>query len=68
MTLQEIKQSIAEGKKVYWKSKAYEVRLIGGKLNDYYIVCLQNDSLMGLTRSDNITMNAKEEDFFSPEK
>ncbi len=31
---------------------------------DYNIVCTHNEYAIGLTRTDGITMNGKEEDFF----
>lgn len=60
MTLTEIKQAIAEGKKVYWSNLSYEV--VKGK-EDYLIKCL-NGSAIGLTWADGTTLNGKEEDFF----
>ncbi len=61
MTLQEIKAAVDAGRKVYWKSEAYEV--VGGPAG-YLIVCVHNDSAIGLTWRDGVTMNGKEEDFY----
>jgi predicted RecA/RadA family phage recombinase len=61
MKLQEIKQAISEGKKVYWANELYEVQKHGDK---YYIVCVSNDNTIGLTWQDGETMNGKETDFF----
>jgi len=58
MTLQEIKQSIAEGKKVYWKSKAYEVRRTKNGIIDFYLFCVPTGSIQMITE------DFKEEDFF----
>ena len=63
MTLQEIKNALAEGRKVYHGNKNYEV--IQDKIGQYLIVCSINDYTIGLTHSDKKTMNGKEVDFFS---
>jgi hypothetical protein len=63
MTLQEIKDALAEGRKVYHGNKNYEV--IQDKIGQYLIVCSINDYTIGLTHSDKKTMNGKEADFFS---
>ncbi|CAM3559566.1 hypothetical protein [Parendozoicomonas haliclonae] len=62
MTLEEIKQAIEGGKRVFWKSQLYEV--INDHFGGYLIVCMDNDSAIGLTWQDGKTMNGKEEDFF----
>ena len=63
MTLAEIKQAIAEGKKVYHGNKNYEV--IRDNIGQYLIVCSINDYTIGLTHSDKQTMNGKEAEFFA---
>ena len=63
MTLAEIKQAIAEGRKVYHGNKNYEV--IQDKIGQYLIVCSINDYTIGLTHSDKKTMNGQEADFFA---
>jgi hypothetical protein len=63
MTLQEIKNALAEGRKVYHGNKNYEV--IQDKIGQYLIVCSINDYTIGLTHSDKKTMNGKEADFFA---
>lgn len=63
MNLQQIKQAIEEGKKVYWSNTMYEV--IKCPKNDYLIRCSSNNYCIGLTWADDITMNGKEEDFFT---
>jgi hypothetical protein len=62
MTLQEIKQAIANGKKVYWTNLGYEV--IEDSLGEYLVICLHNNNCVGLTGRDDTKMNGKEEDFF----
>jgi hypothetical protein len=63
MTLAEIKQAIADGRKVYHGNKNYEV--IRDKIGQYLIVCSFNGYTIGLTHSDKQTMNGKEADFFA---
>lgn len=61
MNLQEIKQAIADGKKVHWSNKLYDV--IESKW-EYLIRCNSNGHCIGLTWQDGVTMNGREEDFF----
>jgi len=61
MTLTEIKQAVDTGKKVYWKTLRYDV--VKSK-DDYSIVCESTGSYIGLTWTDGVTLNGKEEDFF----
>jgi hypothetical protein len=63
MRLEEIKQALAEGRKVYHGNKNYEV--IQDKIGQYLIVCSFNGYTIGLTHSDKQTMNGKESDFFT---
>ena len=65
MNLQEIKQAIEAGKKVYWSNTSYEV--IKDKIGQYLIKCT-NGSAIGLTWQDGTTMNGKEKDFFTEEQ
>lgn len=62
MTLQEIKQALADGKKVCWSNELYDV--IKDRLGQYLIVCNSNQYTIGLTWQDGVTMNGKEKDFF----
>ena len=61
MNLEQIKQAIADGKKVYWASLLYEV--IKDNRGEYLIKC--GASCIGLTWADNVTMNGKESEFFT---
>ena len=61
MTLQEIKNAVDSGKKVYWQNVSYQV--VKSNLN-YLIKCLWNGSCIGLTWDDEVTMNGKEQDFY----
>lgn len=63
MTLKEIKTAINNGQTVYWNSGLYEVRK--GQDGDYYIFCTSNGSAIGLTWMDGVTLNGKEEEFFT---
>lgn len=61
MTLQEIKQAIADGKTVHWSNGAYTV------IKDskgQYLIKHSAGSCVGLTRADDVTLNGKEEEFF----
>lgn len=62
MNLQEIKQAIADGKKVYWSNESYEV--IKDKIGQYLIYRRLNEYCIGLTWRDGTTLNGKESDFF----
>ena len=61
MELQDIKKSVDRGETVYWKNPGYQVVKNG---TSYDILCLQNDSRIGLTHQDGITMNGNENDFY----
>lgn len=63
MNLQQIKQAIADGKKVYWASALYEV--IKDNIGQYLIKCKSNGHCIGLTWADGVTLNGKEEEFFT---
>jgi plasmid maintenance system killer protein len=62
MTLQEIKQAIAEGKTVHWSNELYTV--IKDSKDQYLIKC-NNDYCIGLTWQDETTMNGEEQDFYT---
>ena len=49
----------------HWASKIYEVRY-APKLDEFQIVCTDNDNIIGLTWKDGVTMNGKEDDFYIP--
>jgi hypothetical protein len=60
MTLEEIKEAVLAGRTVHWQSESYEVVYIAGK---WLIRCGRNKHCIGLTWSDNVTLNGREEDF-----
>jgi hypothetical protein len=63
MKLQEIKQAISEGKPVYWSTLLYEV--IKDSKDQYFIKCNANNHYIGLTWRDGVTLNGKENEFFT---
>ena len=63
MNLNEIKTAVRSGKKVHWATEAYIV--INPKGGEQWLIkCVLNDSCIGLTWADGMTMNGKEEEFF----
>ncbi len=58
-----IKIAIDDGSKVYWSTESYIVEKTGEGYGDYDIVCAINQSRIGLTHRDEITLNGKDEDF-----
>lgn len=63
MTLQQIKDAISEGKKVFWSNTSYEVVKSGKD----YLIAHTGGHCIGLTWADGTTMNGKEKDFFTTE-
>jgi hypothetical protein len=63
MQLEEIKQAIKEGKRVFHHNEAYEV--IQDNIGQYLIKCTVNNSCIGLTWQDKVTLNGQEKDFFT---
>ena len=75
MNLEEIKEAVSNGEKVCWKQSNYVVEKTLSKsydplskehiiVDDYDIVCRDNGHRIGLTWTDETTMNGKEEDFY----
>jgi hypothetical protein len=62
MNLQEIKGAVEAGKTVHWASKGY--RVIKDSIGQWLIHCTMNDTYIGLTWRDNVTMNGEESQFF----
>lgn len=62
MTVDEIKKAVDENKNVYWCGKNYKV--IKDNLNRYFICYDEASCCVGLTWSDGMTLNGKEEEFF----
>jgi len=65
MNANEIRKAIDSGSKVYWSNYAYEV--IKDSIGQYLIKCHINNSYIGLTHRDGVTLNGKEQDFFMEE-
>jgi hypothetical protein len=61
MTLEEIKEAVTSGKKVNWINKAYEV--IVDKRGEFMIKCTINNSYIGLTQINGVTLNGNEDEF-----
>ena len=65
MTLEEIKAAVDAGKTVHWATYSYEVVKGHGKaIGDWFVVCIDNGSTIGLTHRDEVTMNGEPEQFF----
>jgi hypothetical protein len=62
MTLDQIKQAIKDNKTVCYKNNAYIV--IKDSIGQYLIQCTINDSCIGLTWRDGLTMNGNQTDFY----
>jgi len=62
MTLDEIKQAIADGHRVWWATLNYEV--IKDSIGQYLIWSRFNDNYIGLTWRDGVTVNGEPEQFF----
>lgn len=66
MTLSEIKAAVLAGKRVCWSNRAYEV--VHDTLDQWFIRCTLNNSYIGLTWRDGVTMNGREHEFFIDER
>ena len=66
MTLQEIQAAVMAGQTVHWASTAYVVKYASA-IDEFLIYCLLNETSIGLTWKDGVTMNGKEDQFFVAE-
>lgn len=62
MTLREIKTAVESGKRVCWSNTGYEV--LHDEVGQWLIWCRANDNYIGLTHSDDVTLNGREDQFF----
>ena len=62
MTLNDIKQAVEAGKSVHWANDGYSV--IKDNLGQFLVIFEPNQSCIGLTWRDGITLNGKESDFY----
>ena len=62
MNVQEIKNALKTGKKIFWHHKGYEV--IKDSIGQYLIKCHMNDTFIGLTWLDGVTLNGEPKDFY----
>lgn len=66
MNLAEIKQAIADGKRVFWSNTSYEV--IKDSIGQYligYDIGGRKENYIGLTWQDGVTLNGDESEFMS---
>ena len=63
MTLQEIQAAVMAGQTVHWASTLYVVKYASA-IDEFLIYCLSNDTFIGLTWQDGVTMNGSEDQFF----
>jgi len=64
MTLDEIKSAVESGKTVHWVNTLYRVVKVKGKNSQWLIKCDANQSCIGLTWTDDTTLNGKPDEFF----
>ena len=57
MNLQEIKSSLKNNQRVFWSNASYEV--IKDNIGQYLIKCHLNNTFIGLTWLDGVTMNGE---------
>lgn len=62
MTLDEIKAAVERGDTVHWSNTLY--RVIHDSVGQWLIICDANQSCIGLTWMDGVTMNGEPEQFF----
>ena len=65
MNLQEIKDALEAGERVYWVHNGYEV--IRDSIGQY-LIQYEDGSCIGLTHQDGQTLNGKEKEFFTIKK
>jgi hypothetical protein len=63
MSLAEIKAAVEAGQTVHWKNTGYVV--IKDRIGQFLVKFTSNDSCIGLTHKDGVTLNGSEEDFFT---
>ena len=62
MTLNEIKYAVEKGRSVHWANDGYSV--INDNLGRFLVIFEPNQSCIGLTWKDGVTLNGKESDFY----
>ena len=63
MKISEIKKAVLAGQEVCWKSTAYDVKHYP-KHEQWLVRCNINNTYVGLTHIDEVTLAGSEEDFF----
>lgn len=65
MNLQEIKSAVRAGKKVYHQTEDYQVVLSTKNGQEQWLIkCTANNYCIGLTWTDEVTLNGTEDEFF----
>ena len=62
MTLNQIKEAVDSGKRVCWSNRSYEI--VHDSVDQWLICYVATDYCIGLTHSDGVTMNGREDQFF----
>jgi hypothetical protein len=62
MNLYEIKLAVEAGLPVHWSNDGYKV--IKDKIGQFLVIFEPNQSCIGLTWKDGVTLNGKESDFY----
>ena len=62
MNLEEIKAAVEAGHTVHWATESY--RVVKDNIGQWLIHCTINDSYIGLTHADGVTLNGREDQFF----
>jgi hypothetical protein len=62
MNLHEIKSAVEAGLPVHWSNDGYKV--IKDKIGQFLVIFEPNQSCIGLTWKDGVTLNGKESDFY----
>ncbi len=63
MNVEQIKQAVDDGKKVYWTNCGYQV--VKDDIGQYFITYKHNNYCIGLTWRDGVTLNGEESDFYT---
>jgi len=66
MNLEQIKSAVKAGKTVHWSNTGY--RIIGTDPDNLLVCCDSNQSCVGLTWADGVTLSDKPEKFFLAKK
>lgn len=62
MTLEQIKAAVIAGYVVNWSNNGYVVNC--DSKDNWFILCTKNDTYIGLTWQDGVTLNGKPDQFY----